>query len=394
MGALKALLIERVEFAPAVFDRVPEFLDEWRRDYFSTRRPDREAVDEAIKGLYSVMNLRGPYECIWVKTPGEAQDVIRHTSGEIRPYNDNVFSEQGGISASGAWEPLYALCGGTITNKPQSFTLFDQNIMNGLINQECRDQVFSIIRPKSRGCMEQLVYEPLLHLAYLWVPFKAVAALAFVYNTRYRLAPKLALYNALYEFAEIEKPPALEHVTTLFKNCSAWAFSEDFAVACELPTHFHLDARGTINCDDQPALAWGDDRFSQYWRIRDVLMDNYEMNELLKRNASSDYVANKIFDQQNSEVRRVLMELYGSENILTALKAKRVHQDKYGVLWNLGPRWNAGPPRLYVQVFDETKQGAKRNYLLRVPHTMKKAKEAVAWTFSMGEKEYCPEVET
>jgi hypothetical protein len=38
--------------------------------------------------------------------------------------------------------------------------------------------------------------------------------------------------------------------------------------------------------------------------------------------------------------------------------------------------------------------GEFKDYFLRVPPTMARAREAVAWTFSMREEEYLPAVQT
>jgi hypothetical protein len=38
--------------------------------------------------------------------------------------------------------------------------------------------------------------------------------------------------------------------------------------------------------------------------------------------------------------------------------------------------------------------GSVKNYFLRVPPSMKRAREAVAWTFAMKEEEYLPSVQT
>jgi hypothetical protein len=49
-----------------------------------------------------------------------------------------------------------------------------------------------------------------------------------------------------------------------------------------------------------------------------------------------------------------------------------------------------------VQVVNATPEpdGSARSYWLRVPPDMRTAREAVAWTFALGEGEYAPAVQT
>lgn len=72
--------------------------------------------------------------------------------------------------------------------------------------------------------------------------------------------------------------------------------------------------------------------------------------------------------------------------LIGQLGARRIHADKYGELWRYPhPR----EPIYQVVVRDD---GGR--YSLRVPPTMRTAKEAVAWTYKLDSTKYNPEVRT
>jgi hypothetical protein len=98
--------------------------------------------------------------------------------------------------------------------------------------------------------------------------------------------------------------------------------------------------------------------------------------------------------EQNAEVRRVLIERYGQARYLVDSGAKEIHTDDFGTLYCkeiLG-----GEPLMMVKVVNSTPEsdGTFKDYFLRVPPTMKRAREAVAWTFGKAETEYRPLLQT
>jgi hypothetical protein len=94
-------------------------------------------------------------------------------------------------------------------------------------------------------------------------------------------------------------------------------------------------------------------------------------------------------------VRRVLLKRMGYEPFLKAIKAKPVHEDEFGMLYRTRIRL-AREHLAFVRVLNSTPEpdGSRREYYLRVPPTVRTAREAVAWTFGMTAAEYVPEEET
>jgi hypothetical protein len=98
--------------------------------------------------------------------------------------------------------------------------------------------------------------------------------------------------------------------------------------------------------------------------------------------------------EENAEVRRVMIERFGAAKYLQEAGAKAEHTDDYGTLYRK-PR--AGDSDLVmVKVVNSTREpdGSYKDYYLRVPPEVKRAREAVAWTFGMAEHDYAPEAQS
>ena len=69
------------------------------------------------------------------------------------------------------------------------------------------------------------------------------------------------------------------------------------------------------------------------------------------------------------------------------------HDERFGTLHR---RDMPGEPFAMVKVINRTPEpdGSFRQYFLRVPPTVRTAREAVAWTFDVPTEEYEPLVET
>ena len=74
--------------------------------------------------------------------------------------------------------------------------------------------------------------------------------------------------------------------------------------------------------------------------------------------------------------------------------AKLIHTDETGALYRKD--LTEDEPLVVVHVVNSTPEpdGEAKKYMLRVPPTITKAREAVAWTFGLKPNEYRPEIET
>jgi hypothetical protein len=104
----------------------------------------------------------------------------------------------------------------------------------------------------------------------------------------------------------------------------------------------------------------------------------------------------QILKENNQEVRRVGLEIYGFERMVEEGYFKVLHHDRKTRAKLLSFSLPDEDPVVVVQVFNGTPEpdGHHKAYFLKVPPTMKTCQEAIAWTFYMDEKDYHPIKET
>lgn len=98
----------------------------------------------------------------------------------------------------------------------------------------------------------------------------------------------------------------------------------------------------------------------------------------------------RIREEENAELRRVMLEFYGYDRYLTESGAEPVHRDETGVLWRIA--LDGDEDVVMVEVVNSTPEpdGTHRVYWLRVPPGTRTAKAGVAWTFGLDGNAYAP----
>ena len=89
-----------------------------------------------------------------------------------------------------------------------------------------------------------------------------------------------------------------------------------------------------------------------------------------------------------------MIDRYGLEQFLIDANAAEVHRDDFGILYC---KEIPGDELLVVvKVVNSTPEpdGSFKDYFLRVPPSMERARQAVAWTFGKEENEYSPALQT
>ncbi|CAN5240212.1 hypothetical protein BH10CYA1_BH10CYA1_08880 [soil metagenome] len=202
---------------------------------------------------------------------------------------------------------------------------------------------------------------------------------------------KLPLYLLVAEFEKSisfsdSASKRLKAIISFFKATPMAMLYDDICLLTEQPVISRLDAAGRYHSDDGPALKFSDN-FQIYAshgvRVEAKIIDTPEK-----------ITADKIIEERNLEVRRVMLEKFGMARFVSECGAKKIHEDRYGELYRKEIR-NA-EPLVIVKVKNSSPEpdGSFRDYFLRVPPTTTTAKQAVAWTFNMNEKEFGPDIET
>lgn len=111
------------------------------------------------------------------------------------------------------------------------------------------------------------------------------------------------------------------------------------------------------------------------------------IHELMR---SRQLTAQHILKIRNAEVRRICLEALTYERFLLQMKHDVIAQENDCELVRID--WHRNEEPIHLVKVRCSSSGAF--YTLRVPPEVKTVKEAVAWTFSVSEKEYQPEKET
>ncbi len=100
-----------------------------------------------------------------------------------------------------------------------------------------------------------------------------------------------------------------------------------------------------------------------------------------------------ISQEENLEVRRAMITLYGEREYIKDSNSRPVHEDEFGKLWSTVVD---GMQRMVVEVQNATpeRDGTFKTYILNVPPDSKTAHAAVAWTFNMAPESYHPNSQT
>lgn len=172
----------------------------------------------------------------------------------------------------------------------------------------------------------------------------------------------------------------------LAKACGWAVLFWDWAFVSAKPEYIQRDEQGRLHCETGAALRYPDG-FSVF------ALHGSRVPEKLVMAPETITVA-EIEGEWNVEVRRMMLERYGIQRFLFDSGAKEIHRDDFGILYRKDSRQDE--PLVMVKVVNATPEpdGSYRDYFLRVPPTMKRARQAVAWTFAKAENDYSPTLQT
>ncbi|MGA5067458.1 DUF6745 domain-containing protein [Streptomyces exfoliatus] len=178
----------------------------------------------------------------------------------------------------------------------------------------------------------------------------------------------------------------LAGLAAVAEHAGWWWPYENVAVVCERPVELHRDEAGRLDRGDGPALAFADGFALHAWRGMPVPATFLA--------GLAGLTPERIRDEENAELRRVMLEYYGYERYLAASGARHEHRDETGVLWRI--ELADDEDVVMVEVVNSTPEpdGTHRTYWLRVPPGTRTAREGVAWTFGLHADAYEPLVQT
>lgn len=181
-------------------------------------------------------------------------------------------------------------------------------------------------------------------------------------------------------------------------NIYEWAKLEDRAVICRKPLYIKRDEQGRLHSTTSPAVEWvnGD----KHYFVKGI--------EVPESWIESKVTLENIQEAQNTELRRIAMELYGYKEYVIDSGAKKIHADEWGELYKLEVLDDE--PIVMVSVLNSACEPYKqmgleqreefrkteianrgswyKRYLLRVPPTTETVLQGLAWSHNVTEEEY------
>jgi hypothetical protein len=172
----------------------------------------------------------------------------------------------------------------------------------------------------------------------------------------------------------------------LAKSCGWVWWHQNVLAISDRPSAINRDTEGRLHHESGPSIAYRDG-----WKlhhIHGVCVPAFVVER------PETITVKHIESEANAEVRRVMVGRMGMEKFVQESGLKPIHSDDFGTLYRKDLANDE--PVVVVKVRNSTPEpdGSVKNYFLRVPPSMKRAREAVAWTFAMKEEEYLPSVQT
>ena len=166
-----------------------------------------------------------------------------------------------------------------------------------------------------------------------------------------------------------------------------WAWwHENVLAISDRPSEIHRDTEGRLHNPSGPSIVYRDGWALHHVNGVAVPADVIEQPDSL--------TVDRIDGEQNTEVRRVMVDRYGAGRYLENAGAQEIDRSRFGTLYRR--EMGDDEPLVMVRVRNSTPEpdGSIKDYFLRVPPEMRTAIEAVAWTFDVSAAEYRPSIET
>ncbi|KUN89628.1 hypothetical protein AQJ66_04095 [Streptomyces bungoensis] len=339
----------------------PDTTARWREVAAATGPADRPAAEAGVRLAYRLAGLPEPERIVWAGSPREGAALAARLTADgtagrsvreavrTRPWaaaRERVLDRLGPAGWAGHW----ALTGAQLW---EGATMLTERIRTGVVEASAAGEEGG----------EQAVRLVLLDAV-------------------------LGQHDAawLAAFDGQDGADSLAGIAAVARAAGWWWPYEKTAVVCERPGELHRDEAGRLDRGDGPALAFPDGFALYAWRGMPV--PAAFLAEL------AGLTPERIREEENAELRRVMLEHYGYDRYLEESGAEPVQRDEAGVLWRID--LDGDEPLVMVEVVNSTPEpdGTHRVYWLRVPPRVRTAREGVAWTFGLEEADYTPERET
>ncbi|MFE3945991.1 DUF6745 domain-containing protein [Streptomyces sp. NPDC059118] len=328
-----------------------QYVDSWRAVAAATGAADRSAAEDGLRLAYRSAGLAEPERIVWVDSPRAAVaaveklvDAGRSVRDEIRtrPWAQERRRMYDELGPAG-WSALWSATGAQLWETTAALA---ERIRAGVVADLSEG-------PEDASDVRLVLLDAVL-----------------------------GQHDAAWLAAFDGRGDRLDGLAEVARNAGWWWPYERAVVISERPEALHRDEAGRLDRGDGPALAYRDGFALHAWRGMPVPAEFLEeLNSLTPQ---------RIREEENAELRRVMLEFYGYDRYLTESGAEPVHRDETGVLWRIA--LDGDEDVVMVEVVNSTPEpdGTHRVYWLRVPPGTRTAKDGVAWTFGLQGEAYAP----
>ncbi|MFJ2743266.1 DUF6745 domain-containing protein [Streptomyces sp. NPDC087440] len=328
---------------------------DWRDVAAATGAADRAAAEEGVRLAYRSAGLAEPARIVWADSPRAAVEAVdkladagRSVRHEVRtaPWAEERRRAHDALGPAG-WAGLWSATGARLWDPTRALA---DRIRAGVVEA-------LTVRPEDAAHVRTVLLDAVL-----------------------------GQHDAAWLSAFDGRGERLAGLARVARNAGWWWPYENAVVISERPVALHRDEAGRLDRGDGPALAYPDGFALYAWRGMPV--PAAFLDEL------AGLTPERIRDEENAELRRVMLEFYGYDRYLAESGAEPVHRDETGVLWRIALPDDEDV--VMVEVVNSTAEpdGTHRTYWLRVPPTTRTAKAGVAWTFGLGGDAYAPLCQT
>jgi hypothetical protein len=331
----------------------------WRAVAAATGPADRTAAEEGVRLAYDLAGLAAPEHILWADSPREGLASAARLTAEgatgrsvvdevrTRPWAEarRRLSDRLGPAA---WAAHWAVTGAQLWH---TTTMLTERIRTG------------VVESPGLPCGE--------------LPARLILLDAVLGQHD---APWLAAFDGR------DGGERLAGLAVVARAAGWWWPYEKTVIVTERPMELHRDEAGRLDRADGPALAYPGGFALHAWHGMPVPA------EFLGGLAA--LTPQRIREEENAELRRVMLEHYGYDRYLADSGAEPLQRDEAGVLWRIA--LEGDEPLVMVEVVNSTPEpdGTRRTYWLRVPPRTRTAREGVAWTFGLTADEYTPQRQT
>ncbi|MBI0296438.1 hypothetical protein JBE04_18695 [Streptomyces sp. PRKS01-29] len=359
----------------------------WRAVAAATGPADREAAAAGLRRAYEQAGLPAPERIVWAGSPLAATAAVMLLAGQAERLPGDVAERAAAMLRAAGVEPVAGGVGASVREAVRTHPW-----------ARARRRLHDALGPVGWAGRWALAAAPLWEVTRALterVRTGVVETLAPDPDSDQGTAVRLALLDAvlgqhdapwLAAVADGAEPGPLAGLAAVARAAGWWWPYEKAVIVAERPVELHRDEAGRLDRGDGPALAFPDGFALCAWRGMPVpAAFLQQLGEL---------TPDRIREEENAELRRVMLEHYGYERYLEESGARPVHRDETGVLWRI--ELDGDEPVAMVEVVNSTPEpdGTHRTYWLRVPPRVRTAREGVAWTFGVDADTYRPERET